>query len=314
MQNTSYFWTVFLVFIGLLWMGEAQECGRPQMLNRIVGDSSASEGAWPWQVDIQNGQGHVCGGNVIKENWILSAAHCFPNPNDISSYIIYVGWQQMQGWNPDETSHSIRRVVVPLGYTNSQLGQDIALVELASSVVWTEHIQPVSLPTASAEFSSDMRCMITGWGDIRDWVTLQGVGPLQELQVPIIDSKTCQDMFLKNPTENIDIRYDMMCAGFQEGGKDSCQGDSGGPLVCQVSDGSWVQAGIGSFGFGCDKPNRPGVYAKVSSFANYIQSHVGVQQKSGSSHNWADRVMVRAAQLIEKLIAITITAATIMSS
>lgn len=63
--------------------------------------------------------------------------------------------------------------------------------------------------------------------------------------------------------------------------------------MCQISDGSWVQAGIVSFGLGCAKPNRPGVYAKVSSFTNYIQSNVGgVQLKSASSHNWADRVMV----------------------
>uniref|UniRef100_A0A8C1QS98 Zgc:92313 n=1 Tax=Cyprinus carpio TaxID=7962 RepID=A0A8C1QS98_CYPCA len=95
-------------------------------------------------------------------------------------------------------------------------------------------------------------------------LTVLGVGALQEVQVPIIDSKICQDMYLINPTENIDIRPDMMCAGFQQGGKDSCQGDSGGPLVCQISDGSWVQAGIVSFGLGCAKANRPGVYAKVS--------------------------------------------------
>ncbi|XP_051522545.1 serine protease 33 [Myxocyprinus asiaticus] len=293
MRNTSYCWIAFLVLIGL-WTAAAQECGRPQMSNRIVGGSSASEGAWPWQVDIQTeNQGHICGGTVITENWVLSAAHCFPNPNDISSYIIYVGRQQLQGWNPDETSHRVRRVVVPLGYTDPQLGQDIALVELASPVIWTERIQPVCLPTAGSQFSSDMRCMITGWGDIRDGVALQGVGPLQEVQVPIIDSKACQDMFLINPTENVDIRFDMMCAGFQQGGKDSCQGDSGGPLVCQVSDGSWVQAGIVSFSLGCAKANRPGVYAKVSSFTDFIQSHVGgVQLKSGSCHNWADRVMV----------------------
>ncbi|XP_043109202.1 serine protease 33-like [Puntigrus tetrazona] len=299
MRCASFIRTALVVMIGL-WMGEAQECGRPQMLNRIVGGSSASEGAWPWQVDIQtDSQGHVCGGTIISESWVLSAAHCFPNPNDISQYTIYAGRQQLNGWNKGESSHRVRRVVVPLGYTDPQLGQDIALVELATAVMWSDHIQPVCLPYANVEFSSDMRCMITGWGDIRDGVALQGAGPLQEVQVPIIDSKTCQDMFLINPTENIDIRYDMMCAGFQQGGKDSCQGDSGGPLACQVSDGSWVQAGIVSFGLGCAKPNRPGVYAKVSSFTNFIQSHVGgVQLKSASGHIWADRVMVFIRTLV----------------
>ncbi|KAK2876888.1 hypothetical protein Q8A67_020984 [Cirrhinus molitorella] len=299
MRHTSGIRTAFVVLFGL-WMGEAQECGRPQMTNRIVGGYSASEGAWPWQVDIQTDRdGHVCGGTIISENWVLSAAHCFPNPNDIYPYIIYAGRQQLNGWNPDETSHRISRVVVPLGYTDPQLGQDIALVELATPVRWSDRIQPICLPYANVEFNSDMRCMITGWGDIRDGVALQGVGALQEVQLPIIDSKTCQDMFLINPTENIDIGNDMMCAGFQQGGKDSCQGDSGGPLVCQVSDGSWVQAGIVSFGLGCAKPNRPGVYAKVSSFINFIQNHVGgVQLKSASSHIWADRVMVLIRTLV----------------
>uniref|UniRef100_A0A8C1ZL61 Zgc:92313 n=1 Tax=Cyprinus carpio TaxID=7962 RepID=A0A8C1ZL61_CYPCA len=299
MRYISCIRTSFVILIGL-WMGEAQECGRPQMLNRIVGGSAASEGAWPWQVDIQtDSQGHVCGGTIISENWVLSAAHCFPNPNDISSYMVYVGRQQLNGWNPDETSHRIRRVVVPLGYTDPQLGQDIALVELATSVIWSDRVQPVCLPYGNVEFSSDMKCMITGWGNIRDGVALQGVGALQEVQVPIIDSNTCQDMFLINPTENIDIRPDMMCAGFQQGGKDSCQGDSGGPLVCQISDGSWVQAGIVSFGLGCAKANRPGVYAKVSSFTDFIQNHVGgIQLKSASSHIWADRVMLLIRTLV----------------
>lgn len=293
MRYTSRIRTAFVILIGF-WMGEAQECGRPLPVNRIVGGVSASEGAWPWQVDIQtDDKGHVCGGTIISESWILSAAHCFPNPNDISSYMVYAGRQQLNGWNPDETSHRIRRVVVPLGYTDPQLGQDIALVELATAVTWSDRIQPICLPYADVEFSSDMRCMITGWGNIRDGVGLQGVGALQEVQLPIIDSKTCQDMYLINPTENIDIRDDMMCAGFQQGGKDSCQGDSGGPMVCQISDGSWVQAGIVSFGLGCAKPNRPGVYAKVSSFTNFIQNHAGgVQLKSASSHIWADRLMV----------------------
>lgn len=73
--------------------------------------------------------------------------------------------------------------------------------------------------------------------------------------------------------------------------------------MCQVSDGSWVQAGIVSFGLGCAKANRPGVYAKVSTFTNYIQSHVGgVQLKSASSHNWDDQVMVLIQTVILRVL------------
>ncbi|KAL0180119.1 hypothetical protein M9458_025561, partial [Cirrhinus mrigala] len=89
-------------------------------------------------------------------------------PNDIYPYIIYAGRQQLNGWNPDETSHRINRVVVPLGYTDPQLGQDIALVELATPVRWSDRVQPICLPYANVEFNNDMRCMITGWGNIRD--------------------------------------------------------------------------------------------------------------------------------------------------
>ncbi|TRY74177.1 hypothetical protein DNTS_004347 [Danionella cerebrum] len=229
----------------------------------------------------------------------MKCSPSFCSPNDVSSYILYAGRHQLNGWNQDETSHRIRQVIVPLGYTDPQLGQDIALVELATPIAWSERVQPVCLPYGSAQFNSDMKCMITGWGDIREGVALQGVGPLQEVQVPIIDSKTCQDMFLINPKENVDIRSDMICAGFQEGRKDSCQGDSGGPLVCQVSDGSWVQAGIVSFGLGCAEANRPGVYARVSSFTGFIQNHVGgVQLKSGSKNNWCDRLLVLIQTLV----------------
>lgn len=90
------------------------------------------------------------------------------SPSDTSQYIIYVGRLQLNGWNPYETSHKIKRVVVPYGYTDPQLGQDIALVELKSPVTWSDHVQPVCLPNADVSFPGGMLCTITGWGDIRD--------------------------------------------------------------------------------------------------------------------------------------------------
>ncbi|KAI5609735.1 prostasin precursor, partial [Silurus asotus] len=250
------------------------ECGQPPLQSRIVGGFDAAAGHWPWQVDIQNAEGHICGGTIIAQTWVMSAAHCFPNPRDISQHTIYAGRLKLNGWNPTESVHRINRVVVPFGYTDPQLGQDIALVELATPVTWSDHVQPVCLPNADVMFAAGTQCTITGWGDIRDGISLQGAGNLQQVQVPIIDQTACQEMFQIQATEQVNIRYDMLCAGFQQGGKDSCQGDSGGPLVCQTSSGYWIQAGIVSFGLGCAQPNRPGVYARVSAFSNFIQSNI----------------------------------------
>lgn len=253
------------------------QCGRPPMVveNRIVGGLNAADGAWPWQVDIQTTSGgHVCGGSLISESWVLSAAHCFPNVFDVASYNVYAGRQHLNANNRYMTAHRVRRVVVPSSYVEPKRGNDLALVELSTPVTWSDYIHPVCVPDARALFPGGLSCMVTGWGHIRDHVALPGIGTLQEVTVLIIPSISCQKMYDLNPADDVDIFSDMICAGYAEGGKDACQGDSGGPLVCPMVNGTWVQAGVVSFGLGCAGKNRPGVYAKVSMFSDLIRDTV----------------------------------------
>ncbi|KAM3591319.1 uncharacterized protein V6R79_000195 [Siganus canaliculatus] len=285
----------------------ALECGRPPLQeNRIVGGVDATEGAWPWQVDIQTStSGHICGGTVITENWVLSAAHCFPNPSDVSSYIIYVGRHQLNGFNMHQSTHRVKRVVVPSGYVEPHSGKDIALVQLSSPITWSDYVRPICLPASGTLFPGGMVCSVTGWGHIRDDVPLPGVGTLQEVQVPIIPQSSCQEMYETNPSERVDILYDMICAGYQEGGKDSCQGDSGGPLTCQMVNGTWVQAGVVSFGLGCAHTNRPGVYARLTSYSDFITSVVPEIRLYGrANQKWSGRTAVWVSCLSSLLILI----------
>ncbi|XP_071389683.1 serine protease 33 [Centroberyx affinis] len=299
MSPKSNFHAIFWSITGFLAC-HAQECGRPPLVeNRIVGGMDASDGAWPWQVDIQTkSSGHVCGGSIISEYWVLSAAHCFPNPFDVGSYIIYAGRYQLNGFNPYQSTHSVSRVVIPSDYVEPHQGSDMALVRLSSPVTWSDRVRPICLPNSDTLFPGGMPCYVTGWGNIRNEVSLPGVGTLQEVQVPIISQTSCQEMYRLHPSETLDILFDMICAGYQEGGKDSCQGDSGGPLVCQMVNGTWVQAGVVSFGLDCAQPNQPGVYAKVSAFSDFIRSTVPEIRLYGRANpNWSGRAAVLLSSL-----------------
>ncbi|KAM3859598.1 serine protease 33 [Diretmus argenteus] len=305
MTSKSLFHAVICCITGILAC-HAQECGRaPLMEYRIVGGLEAAEGEWPWQVDIQTEtHGHVCGGSIISEYWVLSAAHCFPNRFDVGSYIIYAGRHQLNGFNPFQSTHRVSRVVIPTGYVEPHQGRDLALVRLSTPVTWSDYVRPICLPDSGTLFPGGMQCYVTGWGNIRNEVPLPGVGTLQEAPVPIISRTSCQEMYQLHPSDAVDILYDMICAGYQEGGKDSCQGDSGGPLVCQMVNGTWVQAGVVSFGLGCAQPNQPGVYTKVSNFSDFIRGTVsGIQLYGRANHNRSGR----AAALLSSLSTLLMT-------
>uniref|UniRef100_A0A8C5QQU0 Peptidase S1 domain-containing protein n=1 Tax=Leptobrachium leishanense TaxID=445787 RepID=A0A8C5QQU0_9ANUR len=228
----------------------APVCGVPVVSSRIVGGENAQDGEWPWQIVVNYLGDFICGGSLINTQWVLSAAF---NVHNLAL-----------------------RIIKHLQYTYTGDRGDITLVKLKNPVTFTDYIQPICLPTVSIAFPSGVRCWVTGWGTRSSGGDVPSVNTLQEVMTPLIDYKQCDQMYhIGSSTSSFTtiIQEEKICSGYKEGGKDSCQGDSGGPLVCKVN-GTWIQAGIVSWGEGCASANRPGVYTLVSAYQSWIKTYI----------------------------------------
>ncbi|KAJ7996718.1 hypothetical protein DPEC_G00239940 [Dallia pectoralis] len=229
---------------------------------RVVGGTDAPKGAWPWMVSLHWRGRHACGATLIDSQWLVTAAHCIHGKNiHLSNWEAVLGLhsQNSVAVAPSQTL-KVDRVIMNKHYNKQTKDSDIAMMHLHRNVTFTEYIQPICLPQIDQQYEAGRKCFIAGWGREAEQGSVSNV--LQQATVPLLSQDECQKLL---PEYNITAR--MMCAGYAEGGVDSCQGDSGGPLMCQM-DAHWVQVGVVSFGLGCGRPQRPGVYAKVSQFTD----------------------------------------------
>lgn len=244
--------TIYSVFFYLIKTSYADE-NAP--VKQIVGGTEAEIGSYPFQVGLAYNGFQGCGGSLIAEDWVLTAAHCCGSDN------VLIGRHNIAAMDEDGAEDiEVDYEIVHPRYNSLTLNNDISLLKLTrpsafSSITWDD---------GSQDTSDGTPVTVIGWG------TTSSSGPasdvLLEAEVNIVGNSQC------NTDYGVTTRItdEMMCAASE--GKDACQGDSGGPLFVKGTNStSDVQVGIVSWGFGCADPDYPGVYARVSEFDEWIR-------------------------------------------
>jgi len=216
---------------------------------RIVGGVEAAKGEFPFIVSLQGSYfGHFCGGSLIKKNWVLTAAHCVEGGYLKNVVTGLINLKQTEGTE----KFTVAQIIKHPKWDKNNMDYDFALVKLSGDSKFT----PVALN--SQEVAGGAGLVTTGWGTTSEGGSISNA--LLKVAVPAVTKETCEVAY---PGGQITDR--MICAGYEEGGKDSCQGDSGGPLLVGSS-----LAGVVSWGEGCARPKKYGVYAKVNSEVAWI--------------------------------------------
>uniref|UniRef100_A0A2K6GB55 Granzyme M n=1 Tax=Propithecus coquereli TaxID=379532 RepID=A0A2K6GB55_PROCO len=237
--------TVSLVFLGSSW-----RCGVPAIKpalsfsQRIVNGENAVLGSWPWQVSLHGF--HFCGGSLISQSWVVTAAHCNVSPG---RHFVVLG-----EYGRSSSAETAGSAITHPSWNPATINNDLTLLKLASPAKYTTRISPVCLASSNEVLTAGFTCVTSGWG------RLSGVGNatparLQQVALPLV-------------TMNL---YSMICASGS--GASSCQGDSGGPLVCQ-KENTWVLIGLVSWGSNNCNVRAPAMYTRVSKFSTWIDKVV----------------------------------------
>ena len=246
----------------------AQLIARPT----IVGGSAATMAEFPYQVLVLV-NGYMCGGSLIANQYVLTAAHCsvddFGNAYSANKFRVYAGLQNMgslakNSLNPSFQQRLVSSVAVHWNYDPDSQDFDVAVLKLNTAVTPSVGVKVVKLATTAATlYTAGKLATVSGWGTTTSDGNVSNV--LRKVQVPMVSHGTC------NAYYGGGITGSMACAGYAIGGKDSCQGDSGGPLVT-TQGATKIQIGIVSWGNQCALARYPGVYTKVSTVFPWIKA------------------------------------------
>ncbi|XP_051765562.1 mast cell protease 1A-like isoform X1 [Ctenopharyngodon idella] len=224
----------------------------------IVNGREAKPHSRPYMVSVQAKKQHICGGFLISDRFVMTAAHC----REIFSVLtVVLGAHDLQQTNLD-------RIKVDFyhehpNYNKKTFHNDIMLLRLEKHVELNDNIKWISIPMKEDDIEADTVCSVAGWGSLKTNGT--GNNRLMETDVTVLNNKECESKWGKKDYST----SEMMCV-YGNGG--SCNGDSGGPLVCGKT-----AVGVTSFGDPdlCNSSELPEVYIKVSAYLPWIHMFIG---------------------------------------
>ncbi|XP_020030699.1 complement factor D isoform X2 [Castor canadensis] len=241
----------------LVLLGVAVCVAQPR--GRILGGREAEAHARPYMASVQVNGKHLCGGVLIAEQWVLSAAHCLDDSGDGKVQVL-LGAHSLSRPEPFKRLYDVLREVPHPDSQPATIDHDLLLLQLSEKAVLSPAVRPLPWQREDREVAPGTLCDVAGWGVVNH----AGRRPdrLQHVLLPVLDRATCNQRTYHDGA----ITQRMMCA--ESNRRDSCKGDSGGPLVC----GGVVEGIVTSGSRVCGNRKKPGIYTRVASYAAWIDS------------------------------------------
>ncbi|KAJ8352588.1 hypothetical protein SKAU_G00240640 [Synaphobranchus kaupii] len=230
----------------------------------LWGGNLSREGQFPWQVSLHFQREHLCGGSIVAQRWILTAAHCVYGFAIPTLWAVHVGLteQPVNGAN----SLAVEKILYHARYRPKGLDYDIALMKLAEPLSFNGHVEPICLPNFGEQFEDGKMCWISGWGGHGGRGAKARLS-LLSARVPLISYKACTQ-----PAVVPGLHLALDDLRWVPGG-----GTAGGLLACEDS-AVWKLVGATSWGQGCAERNKPGVYTRITQSLNWIHEQMEIAQ------------------------------------
>ncbi|XP_049876408.1 trypsin-1-like [Pectinophora gossypiella] len=266
------------------------ECGvDTSRRGRIVGGTDSLPAEFPWAASVWRQGTHQCGATVLNDRWLVTAGHCVCSVFDefykSKQLTVVVGFTDISSTGVNEP---LAKILPHPQYRCNKKSNDVALLKTVNQLKWSSDLRPACLPQPLASDFSGTIATVAGWGFTHEDRAI-GVRPniLQKTEVMVVTNQECNQWY-ESQGSKVKVASTQMCAGHEQGGRDSCWADSGGPLIVRGDKGRATLIGVVSTGSGCARARMPGIYTRVSRYIDWITDSVN-EDKARNGLSWYPR-------------------------